>query len=180
MKKIILISGIGIVIILISVFFIFSKNAVQNTEQNKPNGTFPIGENTNNIGSDATLSIKTSSGTPITVQNFLINQDTVPDKENSGHYYLGNNFPSSNATPTKMPKYIIEYIASTNYFNIGLFSEPIATARLDAEQYLLQELGITKEQMCMLNYTVSAPVSVNEYYSGTNLGFSFCPGSVPL
>jgi hypothetical protein len=34
--------------------------------------------------------------------------------------------------------------------------------------------------MCGLNYTVSVPYSVNAIYSGSNLGFSFCPDAVVL
>jgi len=65
-------------------------------------------------------------------------------------------------------------------FAIGLEKEPIAQARLDAEAYIQRALGISKEDMCLLNVFVGVPYSVNEFFSGKNLGLSFCPGSVSL
>jgi len=65
-------------------------------------------------------------------------------------------------------------------FAIGLEKEPIAQARRDAEAYMKRTLGVSEEDMCLLNIFVGVPFRVNEFYSGKNLGLSFCPGSVSL
>ena len=36
----------------------------------------------------------------------------------------------------------------------------------------MTHLGISQAQMCQLSYTVSVPYSINQIYSGQNLGFS--------
>jgi len=48
------------------------------------------------------------------------------------------------------------------------------------ERDLMAKLGITEDAMCQLNYMVSVPYWVNEYYAGESLGFSFCPGATQL
>lgn len=65
-------------------------------------------------------------------------------------------------------------------FAIGLEKEPIAQARLEAEVYMQIALGLSADDMCSLNIFVGVPYSINKFYSGQNLGLSFCPGSVSL
>jgi len=126
------------------------------------------------------ISVHSANGGFITVNDFLKDKATVADPVNAGYYYLGNHYAFDGNVPSANPDYVISYIAPTQYFNISLTSEPVKEARLKAEQYLLLKLKISKEQMCALNYTVSVPGFVNESLSSISLGFSFCPGSVPL
>lgn len=119
------------------------------------------------------ISIKNRVGEDLNAKNFLMASDTKEDSVNKGYYFLGNQ-------PGVPSDYVIEYIAETNYFNISLLKEPLSQSRLKAESYLLNQLGVTKEQLCTLDYMLTVPDFVNSIYSDENLGFSFCPGAVTL
>lgn len=134
------------------------------------------------LGAGTTMSVTGISGEVFQTSNFMTDPVTVKDPINPGYYYLGyhsyEGVPDPTATAT--PPYVIEYIASTQYFNIALLQEPIGEERGEAEQYLMAHLGIPQNQMCQLNYTISVPDRVNSQYAGKNLGFSFCPGATVL
>lgn len=77
--------------------------------------------------------------------------------------------------------YSVVFSENNNSFAVGLLVEPIAQARRDAELYLQSMLGVEqRELLCLLDVYVGVPYTVNEFYSGQNLGLSFCPGSVQL
>jgi hypothetical protein len=114
------------------------------------------------------------------VHNFLQDSDTKADSNNPGQYFLGNSIDPTNPSASATPPYVIEYISSTQYFNIAILQEPISAGRKEAEQYLMTKLNITPTQMCNLNYTVSTSVGVDPTYAGQSLGFSFCPGAIQL
>lgn len=61
---------------------------------------------------------------------------------------------------------------------LALLEEPLAASRLAAEQSLQDRLGISEAEMCLMNIYVGVPVSVNEFFSGRDVGLSFCPDSV--
>lgn len=129
-----------------------------------------------------TISVATEGGGSVQTNNFKKDPD-VGQYPTPDYYYLGFHTPAGDAfdgTATANPPYLITYIDSTQYFNIGLLQEPIGTTRIQVEQYLMSKLGISQGQMCRLQYMLSVPNSVNQSYSGTNLGFSFCPGAVQL
>lgn len=128
------------------------------------------------------MTVVDAGGKAISTTNFIADPATVKDPINAGYYYLGYHVNEGvpDPTATDNPPYVIEYIAETNYFNIALLQEPIGEQRLAAEQYLMARLGITPDQMCRLDYMVSVPDRINSYYSGKNLGFSFCPGATAL
>ena len=128
------------------------------------------------------LSIPINGGSSISTRDFLSDTQTISDPNNPGYYYLGyhqSTGPEDEAA-TVAPPYVISYIASTHYFNIGLYKEPIGQTRRDAEQYLLKALGVGQNDLCTLKYMLSVPEDVNSVYAGQNLGFSFCPGAVKL
>jgi len=132
---------------------------------------------------DATsITISTAKGELLPVKNFFTDGETVPDPTNKGYYHLGNHFPFDSDMASTAPAipYTITFIESTQFFNIGLYEEPISEARLEAEQYLRDHLGVTKEQMCDLNYVVSVPNFVSPLFAGDSLGFSFCPGAIEI
>lgn len=132
--------------------------------------------------SSGSILIPISGGSSVATKDFLNDSATVSDPVNPGYYYLGyhESVGPEDTTATDAPPYVIEYIAATHYFNIGLYAEPIGQVRRDAEQYLLTTLGVSQDAACALKYMVSVPDKVNSYYSGQNLGFSFCPGAVQL
>ena len=128
------------------------------------------------------FSVTGAGGTVIPTRDFL-HASTTGEYPNAGYFYLGYHTAGAGAvdtTATDNPPYLIEYISATQYFNIGLLSEPIGTTRLTAERFLMTNLGISQDQMCQLSYMVSVPNSVNSQFAGKNLGFSFCPGATPL
>jgi hypothetical protein len=155
---------------------------VANSVGNSTDTTVPTGVTSATSSLGSTISISTVSGGVIQTSNFISDPATAKDPVNTGYYYLGYhvNEGAPDATATSTPPYIIEYIAPTEYFNIALLQEPIGSVRGEAEQYLMAHLGISESQMCQLNYMVSVPDSVNDYYASQNLGFSFCPGAVTL
>jgi len=124
---------------------------------------------------DATISIAGEGGS-VSVKNFLLDETTVTDKSNPGQYYIAGEFsPASNN-----PAYSIVYKEKDQAFTIGLWREPLSQTRTHAEEEFLRVLGISKEAACRLRYVISAPYEISPFYSGKNLGFSFCPGAVEL
>jgi len=143
----------------------------------------PAGQSaTTTITQGTTILVAIVGGGTMQVSDFINNSATVKDPINSDYYYLGYHMYEGvpDSTVTDNPPYIIEYISSTQYFNIALLQEPIGTAREEAQQYLMTRLGVAQNQMCQLNYMVSVPWRVNAQYTGRNLGFSFCPGATVL
>ena len=132
--------------------------------------------------SEAVMSIAGAGGGVVETNNILADPAVVKDPINSGYYYIGYHVNEGvpDTTATNNPPYVITYIGATQYFNIALLQEPIGTVREEMEQYLMTHLGIPQSQMCRLNYMVSVPDYINSFYSGKNLGFSFCPDATVL
>lgn len=100
--------------------------------------------------------------------------DVYPDPNNPGYYNLKFR-PNDRRAP-----YTIEYISQTGYIGIALNKAPLGASRASAEAYLMRILGLTRPQMCRLDYNLGVPNFVSARYSGMNLGFSFCPGAIRL
>jgi hypothetical protein len=182
MNKFVIISGVVALIVLMAVAYVLiSPEEDDGNFQTNGTTSFPIGSNGGGNGTSAaeTKLIQTATGKNITVRNFIANDTTVTDPHNPGYYYLGNHFPFDGSAQAD-PPFTITYIESTQFFNIGIYAEPLGEVRKQAEQYLKNQLGISEEDMCTLNYSLSTTVHVNPYYGGTSLGFSFCKGSAAL
>lgn len=122
---------------------------------------------------------------PIVVNNFLKNGVTVEDIENPGIYYLAGSVgyclkDGTCPAGAAAENFIVAYDTSLQFFTISLTKEPLGTARADAEQFLIKTLGISQADLCNIKYFLSTTSSVNPFYAGTNLGFSFCPGATEL
>jgi len=65
-------------------------------------------------------------------------------------------------------------------FNVVINAVPLATTRLEAEHALRTQLGVTNQQLCKMEVSVSVFRWVDERYSDRNLGLSFCNNAVPL
>lgn len=163
MKKI-LIAFAALIIIAVGLWFVFGRTTKSPTQQ--PPVTFP------SSGQQSGTSTTASAG------SFLSSPGVKADPNNPGSYFVGY-VPSSDHQIGEFP-YQITYIADTKYFTISLTQEPVGESRSKAENYLMQLLGATKDQMCSLNYSVNVPNDVNTQYAGMNLGFSFCPNAVQL
>ncbi len=176
---------IALIIVLVLGVLIFFQLRNPSGTPHVPNGNGPDGTSfpvPDDEPGKETVSLSGSSGEVLTVKNFLSDTTTVKDPVNDGYYNLGYHTFSSISKPpaTPNPPYTITFVADTNFFNITLLAEPIGAYRQQAEEYLRGHLGISEADMCRLKYTLAVPGFVNENYSGSNLGFSFCPGSVPL
>ena len=184
---------LGAVVVATVWYFVFAKNVAPETTQS--NTTLPVS------GSVAPTPEETSSATSspieqkmtLTIQNsemivvndFIHNNVTIPDTANIGRYMLAGNLGYCLSDPQKcqaaqVTNFNVYYNSIPQSFTIALIKEPIGQARLDMEQFMLTTLGITKQQMCNLNYYVGVTRYVNEQYTGKNLGFSVCPGATKL
>ncbi len=137
--------------------------------------------------STATTSAMTIAGTlgPLTVLDFLHNGETGADPANTGMYYLAgspgyclaNGSCPGGASTTA---FNITYSADKQLFTVILLTEPLGQVRLTAQQFLESRLGLSDAQLCTIKYYLGTISAVNQFYAGTNLGFSFCPGATPL
>jgi hypothetical protein len=194
MKKTIFIT-IGVVLLTSVVFLVLqmlnsTPNATPNT-QTSGAVTQPFPTDSTNIPSASggglevggsgkpslTVAAQNPTGTMV-VQDFRANSDTVRDPINTSFYYL--KYHTTGEGATQNPPYTISYDMVTGSFTVALYQEPLRQTRAEAEQYLMSALGLSQANMCALRYTVSVPGDINEYYSGTNLLFSFCPGATVL
>lgn len=121
----------------------------------------------------------------VTVKDFIHNGATISDKTNAERYLLAGNLGYCIIDPQQCQaatttNFSVYYNSTAQSFIITLTEEPIGQARLDAEQFMFTTLGLTKQQMCSLNYLVGVTKYVSEQYAWDNLGFSFCPGATPL
>ena len=180
MKKIsiIVITMIGLVVVIGTAVFFFNVDSPTSSTGQTDTTSLPVAQNTSQDGTSRPVSY-VSSGDTSFVNNFLKNADTYSDPVNPGYYSLG--YPlNQTTTGTSSPPYLIMYIETTQFFTIELLREPIGETRTQVELFLEQRLGLAQNDLCELNYTISAPVSVSQEYAGRNLGFSFCPGATIL
>ncbi len=130
---------------------------------------------------ESSITLTAYDGGAVTVRDFKKDSDVLPNQINKGYYTLGYQ-PTEATTTSGAPTspYLVTYVDTTQYFNITLLQEPLKATRAAAEQYLGAKLGLPQVEMCRLKYMLSVPASVSEFYTGQNLGFSFCPGAVLL
>jgi hypothetical protein len=122
----------------------------------------------------ATLSIKTTTGNVFTVPNFTQGHP-VASEPNGSYYYVTEDAEGNDM----VSDYSIVY-GTDSSVSIGLLAEPIGEARRHAEAQLRKLIPVTDQELCSLYITVMVAPDVNEDYSATNLGLSFCPGAVKL
>lgn len=73
------------------------------------------------------------------------------------------------------PDYAIAFYPDNQGFIITITNPEIQAARDSAEIAFLMELGITQEEACKLNVSLSVPFSINQQNAGQEFGLSFCP-----
>lgn len=132
-----------------------------------------------------TMTIAALSGGAVVTKDFIHNGTTTEDPQSRGNYYLAGAIGyclKDGTCPSGAPsdEYHVVYAARDQAFYIALLKEPLGEARLDAEQFLLQTLGVPRAELCSLKYFLSTTSDVNSLYAGENLLFSFCPGAVRL
>ncbi len=72
------------------------------------------------------------------------------------------------------------YDSPTGNVTITLYGTDTAQARVAAEQFILAELPYSRDDWCSTQAIVTTNEFENPRWSGINLGFSFCPGSIAL
>ena len=113
------------------------------------------------------------------------NGESWADIQNPGSYILAGSAGYCLADGTcphgaSTDEFNISYNSASSFFNIVLLKEPLGATRVATEQFLGDRLGLSEQDMCVLNYFVGTPYYVSENFSGKNLGFSFCPGATTL
>ncbi len=116
--------------------------------------------------------IQTRGSDKIVVNDFLASSTPHQD-EYIGEYYLLNE-------STTTPPFQIIYTAKDQFFQISIEKAPLGIVRKDAETFLLTSLGINQQTACLLKHSVGVPNWLDTHYSGKNVEFSFCPGTVLL
>lgn len=76
--------------------------------------------------------------------------------------------------------FMIQYFTKDKVFNITLLGANLLESRVAAQNKLLEILDITQEDACKIKTYTGAPFGLSQEMAGTNLGLSFCPGSVDL
>lgn len=61
-----------------------------------------------------------------------------------------------------------------------LYEEPLVEVRQRAQEYILNNFGLTRTELCLLDVFVATNKYTNVYLADQHLGFSFCPGSLEL
>ena len=185
MKKTIIIVIVLVLLVGVSAISVLFFSAKSPTVITAPSGVggLPIAQNANppaTSGGNAqpVLSLPATTGGTLSTNNFLADPNTYPDPINPGYYSLGYSVNQPDSTST--PPFLIVYQSATKFFAIVLLQEPIGPIRMQVEQYLERHLGLSQNDLCNLNYTLSVPNSVNEQFAGENLGFSSCPGATVL
>lgn len=150
-----------------------------------PGTSFPIASSsvvTSNV--PAVITITGQNGMQLRTKNFIDNGTTIKDTVNPGNYLLagalGYCLPGIACVAATSSEFNIFYDSNANAFTIGLLTEPLGTARLHAEVFLEQSLGLSAKDLCALNYYIGTTYRVNENYASENLGFSACPGATQL
>lgn len=118
------------------------------------------------------LSIKVRTGEYIFVNDFR--KTSSFNKHGDKSYYLTRDEPMVRNT------FDITYTPNGDFFNVVIEDKPLSRVRRAAENFLQKKLGVTRDDMCNLNYQLVTVNSVSERYSGRPLGFSFCAGAAQL
>jgi hypothetical protein len=138
----------------VAVLFVISFLAYYNKTGNNQNAT--------------EITVPSINGNTIKVKNFY--------KEPSFSGYGGQQ-----EFLIEMSNYIIYYDKPLARFQIAITHEPLQENRLQAEQTLLDKLGISREQACLLPLYLGRSLPEDGISADqTNYKLSFCPNSLPM
>ena len=178
-----------IVILVIAGFFTWSFFTTKpSSSLSVSQNTFPNSSSTpltSTTGNGSSMSITLNDGSSVQTRDFLNNGITIEDPANKATYYLAGSSGACSSNGTcpiagSSTDYTIVYYPIDGSFGVGLATEPLGAVRKEAEQYLMNTLGLSEQQMCSLKYTVMTTTYVSQQFGGENLGFSFCPNAVVL
>lgn len=190
LKLKLLIGSIVVIMIAVLSFVFFAPEPT--VPDTNPTPSLPVASSTPTVIepgvtlSGGTMAVaRRGGGQAIIVNDFLNNGVTIADPENPSSYYLAGSIgycleDGTCPSGAYADGFNVVYDAPEEFFTVALFKEPLGQTRADAEQFLLKALGIPKAELCNVNYYLGTSESVNSFYAGKNLGFSFCPGTTAL
>lgn len=97
----------------------------------------------------------------IPVKNFYKKAEKI---DNAGNVYFVD----------EPNKYQILYEEKFDQFLISILGSPFEELRIEAEQKLISDLGITTAEACLLNVVITTPAFANPDFSGKPYKLSFC------
>jgi hypothetical protein len=180
MRKYIFISIIGLVLIVVSTFFLLkSKYApgIENVDPSAYENLFSSSSSMTNgtngsVGSGNVDGIE-GSNSSTNSSNGRVSFDIDKIKHISTMYGEGNYEVATSES------FVISFMEPDQFFSITLLKSPVGWSRKLAEDKLIEILGLSKEEICKLNIFIGAPELIDS--SGPyGYGLSFCPGSVVL
>ncbi len=189
MKRLLIILAVLLVILVVIMGILLAQNSKQTSPSTNTSSEFPLGNSRNpteaSTSTAGNTSVPSVLGGTIATSDFIHNGTTVQDIENPTNYYLAGSLGyclSNGSCPSgaSSTDFNVVYSTQNQSFIISLLQEPLGSSREEAQQFLMNTLGISEQSMCNLKYFVLTAVSVNSALAGENLGFSFCPGAIAL
>lgn len=182
-KKFIISINILVLVVIVGGFIFWKMNQKETTHsvKNNPNPTFPaIGNNVTQIPQPQTTTVSTTPIGMIKITTKDGGSILMKDFYQSPYTKILDSY--NDASIKESTDYNIEFQPQGPRFFIGLHGKgkELYIARDNAEQGLLDKLGITKEEACQIKVTLGVAFSDSEKASGVNYGLSFCPDGKPL
>lgn len=120
-----------------------------------------------------TFIIQTTSG-DVTVRNFF--KDRGKDVTSTGIELLAGQVQIGSSY--LLSDYSIYFDWNWKYFAITVQKQPIQKIREQAEQALLEQLDISREDACKLTVHLNVLRGVGKFDGGQDYGLSFCPNGI--
>ena len=119
-----------------------------------------------------------------TISPFPSTSPAIPrsSKLNISNIEVDNFYPDAERIDNQKNVYIVDdrnryqiiYEEQFDQFLISILTAPFEELRVEAEQKLIKELGITEADACFLNIVVTTPAFANPDFSGKPYRPSFC------
>jgi hypothetical protein len=149
--------------ILIVVFYLLISRSNSTPSSNIPPST---DTNENPPTTQETFVIETTEGS-VLIKNFYKNPVAI--------------LPGIGLVLTTTFDYDIHFMFSDNSFTITIFNPPIVEVRRQAEEELLNILGVSEQDACKLNVHLGVHRSADsDLGGGADYGLSFCSSGLPF
>lgn len=186
-RIVLILIGVTLVVSLIGFAYVLLSRDTEETPVEMSGDVFPLAPSDTDGPRDNSVFVGARDGGTIVTRDFINNGTTIEDPANDDSYYLAGTTGycyddgTCASAGSGADGYNVVYYAGDRSFIIGLTREPLGEVRRNAERYLTETLGLTQVEMCALTYYVGTTAYVSSMYGSMgNLGFSFCPGAVPL
>ncbi len=119
----------------------------------------------------SSIQSRTSQSVYVAAKETLIREEGAE----SEYYLLYPKGYTSTSTPFR-----IIVSPESDFVQITINANPIGRYRKEAEKLLLEHFNLSESEACGLPYIVTPAYETESEYIDTDVGFSFCPGSVVL